>query len=184
MYYGHGLWFGILIDDEDRLVASAFFPDRESLRKHLRSQAHDLPGIQPEEAKDGRGRDMHELFEGKPVRPTTLSYSRVSNFQGRVYDLLLGIPRGRVTTYGRISSFLGSGPRAVGTAVASNPWPLFVPCHRVVPATLAVGNYSMSGRPSAHGTNVKREILQREGVRFHEERISPSSLWDPSRIQP
>jgi len=57
---------------------------------------------------------------------------------------------------------------------------LFVPCHRVVPATLEVGNYSIGGTLSDYGCSAKRDILAREGVSIEEERIAPMAVWVPT----
>ncbi|KZV73634.1 hypothetical protein PENSPDRAFT_648789 [Peniophora sp. CONT] len=59
-----------------------------------------------------------------------------------VYDACLKIPSGRVTTYGALCSFIGSGSaRSVGRALAVNPFAPRVPCHRVLPATLFAGGF-------------------------------------------
>lgn len=52
--------------------------------------------------------------------------------QIKVWRALQAIPPGRTTTYGALASQLGSSPRAVGQACASNPLPIIVPCHRVL----------------------------------------------------
>lgn len=64
-----------------------------------------------------------------------------SGFRGDVYETLIEkAPYGSVVTYGEL---MGRGrARAVGTAMAENPLPIFVPCHRVVPASGGTGNYS------------------------------------------
>lgn len=53
-------------------------------------------------------------------------------FQRRVWEALLCIPPGTVTTYGELARALGSSPRAVGQACGANPIPIVIPCHRVV----------------------------------------------------
>ena len=70
------------------------------------------------------------------------------------------IPRGEVRSYGWIAREIGhpAAVRAVGTAVAHNPVPLLIPCHRVVRSDGLIGNYSMGG-PAA-----KRALLSSEGV--------------------
>ncbi len=73
-----------------------------------------------------------------------------------------------------------SGPRAVGTGVARNPWPLFIPCHRVVPASLEIGNYSIGGALSDYGCAVKRDLLEREGVSIEGDKIASKALWVPT----
>lgn len=89
----------------------------------------------------------------------------VTVFQGRVYDLLAEIPRGKVVTYGALARALGCGsPRAVGQALRANPYAPRVPCHRVVRADLTLGGYQ--GEDAGAALRRKRVLLAREGVRF------------------
>ncbi|PVX25813.1 MAG: hypothetical protein CW716_07300, partial [Candidatus Bathyarchaeum sp.] len=60
-----------------------------------------------------------------------------------------------VTSYGAIARAVGGSARAVGRVEASNPFPLLIPCHRVVCSDLSIGGYG-------YGQQVKGEILQRE----------------------
>ncbi|MDA3947415.1 MAG: MGMT family protein [Helicobacteraceae bacterium] len=88
-------------------------------------------------------------------------------FQKEVYKALQKIPKGRVTTYGAIASYLNTKAiRAVGTAVGKNPNAPDIPCHRVVPSTGKVGNYSGVG-----GVNMKRTLLLEEGVAIENGKI-------------
>jgi methylated-DNA-[protein]-cysteine S-methyltransferase len=66
---------------------------------------------------------------------------RGTAFQRRVRDALLSIPSGEVRTYGELALILGSAPRAVGQACGANPFPLAVPCHRVVAAN-GIGGFA------------------------------------------
>jgi methylated-DNA-[protein]-cysteine S-methyltransferase len=86
---------------------------------------------------------------------------RCSAFQQRVLVAEHGIPRGWVSTYGRIAQYLGTpgGARAVGQALARNPFPIIIPCHRAVRAHGELGGFQ--GGPA-----MKRTLLQREGVPF------------------
>ena len=81
-------------------------------------------------------------------------------FEVMVWMKALEIPRGEVRPYGWIAAEIGKprAVRAVGTALAHNPVPLVVPCHRVVRSDGMIGQYSMGG-PSA-----KRRILAAEGL--------------------
>jgi O-6-methylguanine DNA methyltransferase len=124
--------------------------------------------------------ELRELYEGKgKVKKSSLDLSLISPFRRSVYSQLSRIPRGRVTTYGIIAKKLGSRryARAVGTANATNPMPLAIPCHRVIPSTLNVGNYGRPGRKPSEGSQVKRKLLEREGVRFEGSKVSRKSLW-------
>jgi O-6-methylguanine DNA methyltransferase len=83
-----------------------------------------------------------------------------SPFEVAVWTKALEIPRGEVRPYGWIAAEIGrpKAVRAVGTALAHNPVPLVVPCHRVVRSDGLIGQYSMGG-PDA-----KRRILAAEGL--------------------
>jgi len=82
-------------------------------------------------------------------------------FQQRVLVAEHGIPRGRVSTYGRIARHLGApgAARAVGNALARNPFPVIIPCHRAVRSDGSLGGYQ--GGPA-----MKRALLAMEAVEF------------------
>ena len=86
----------------------------------------------------------------------------LTQFEQAVLMKALQIPRGQVRPYGWIAREIGHphAVRAVGTALANNPIPYFIPCHRVIRSDGVIGNYS-GGGPEA-----KREILTLEGVRL------------------
>ena len=89
---------------------------------------------EPEARLDGRS----------SVTPTPLSILvRGTNFQVRVWEALLRIPAGAVSTYEDVALAVGSGgaTRAVGTAIARNPVAYLIPCHRVIRKTGAFGSY-------------------------------------------
>lgn len=64
-------------------------------------------------------------------------------FQLKVWEALLRIPMGRLSTYGKIAAQIGQdhASRAVGTAIGSNPIAYLIPCHRVIQSTGAIGGY-------------------------------------------
>lgn len=86
-----------------------------------------------------------------------------SKFQQKVLRAEHGIPRGSVSTYKRIAKHLGEpfGARAVGTALATNPFPVIIPCHRAVRTDRTLGGYQ-------GGLEMKRALLEVEGVGFDE----------------
>lgn len=82
-----------------------------------------------------------------------------SEFQRRVLVAEHAIPRGKVSTYGLIAARLGVPPasRAVGRALATNPFPVIIPCHRAIRSDRTLGGYQ-------GGLAMKRRLLEREGV--------------------
>ncbi len=87
--------------------------------------------------------------------------------QKQVWEALRLIPRGRVTTYGAIARYLGTGAvRAVGSAVGKNPDAPTVPCHRVVRSDGTIGRYS-----GGEGVATKIALLADEGVTTRDGRI-------------
>ena len=84
-----------------------------------------------------------------------------------VYDLLLKIPAGKVSTYGDLAKALGNplASRQVGRILGRNPSPIKVPCHRVVMSDGKIGGYF-------YGSDRKRELLEEEGISFTDEIVS------------
>jgi methylated-DNA-[protein]-cysteine S-methyltransferase len=83
-------------------------------------------------------------------------------FSARVYAHIRTLGWGETTTYGAIAKALGAGPEAardVGKAMAANPIPLIVPCHRVLAAGGKLGGFSAPG-----GTDTKLWMLDNEGA--------------------
>ncbi len=83
-------------------------------------------------------------------------------FFSRIYAALRNVGYGKTTTYGALAKELGAGPeaaRAVGQAMATNPIPLIIPCHRVLAAGNKVGGFSAPG-----GSDSKVKMLALEGV--------------------
>ena len=102
-------------------------------------------------------------LEGEDVVFTMdiVDFTLCSTFQQTVLRAEHGVPRGSVSTYKLIAAHLGipKGARAVGNALANNPFPLIVPCHRVIRSDNHIGGYG-------GGIEMKRALLEREGIRF------------------
>lgn len=85
-------------------------------------------------------------------------------FQQKVLRAEHAIPRGRISSYGLIAKYLNNpgGARAVGTALATNPFPILIPCHRAIRSDGALGGFQ-------GGIPMKRALLKMEGVAFQNE---------------
>ncbi len=182
-----GVWFSLALNEKRKLIACSF-SDRN--RRAAEKAVKRTLGERTEKIGNSyilsseRFKEIYGTFRGKrvAVRLNELDLSHLSQFQRKVYRLLCQIPHGRVTTYGALAKRLGGRryARVVGTAVASNPLPLVIPCHRVVPASLTVGNYGMPGRKPSQGGYMKRRLLEREGVKFLGAKVSRESVWSPN----
>tara|TARA_B100001559_G_scaffold291902_1_gene271957 strand:+ start:514 stop:789 length:276 start_codon:yes stop_codon:yes gene_type:complete len=86
-----------------------------------------------------------------------------TKFQLKVWRFLQKIPRGKIKTYSEIAKAIGKPKsfRAVANAVAKNPFPPTIPCHRVVRANGSLGGYSGKG-----GLKTKKKLLKKEGFSF------------------
>ncbi|HJW20314.1 MAG TPA: MGMT family protein [Candidatus Nitrosotalea sp.] len=84
----------------------------------------------------------------------------------KVYEKLLKVPPGKVTTYSELAKAVGlkNGQRAIGRMMNKNPFPVIVPCHRVILSTGKIGGY-------AWGEKVKTNMLSKEGIAIKKGKI-------------
>lgn len=103
---------------------------------------------------------VKSYLKGEAPKSTfKLSTDGLSSFTREVLSVVSSIPRGFVTCYGCVAEVVGSrsASRAVGNALARNPWPIIIPCHRVIKSDLTLGGYR-------GGAEMKRMLLRIEGV--------------------
>ncbi len=105
--------------------------------------------------------DIEAFLRGENVS-FSLECTRIENrtvFQQEVLRAEHGIPRGYVSTYKRIAGYIGrpESARAVGTALAMNPFPIIIPCHRAIRSDGSLGGYQ-------GGLEMKRKLLEMEGI--------------------
>ncbi len=84
----------------------------------------------------------------------------------RVFKKLLEVPSGKVTTYAELANAVGlkNGQRAIGRIMSKNPYPVIVPCHRVIKSNGQIGGY-------AWGEKIKAHMLSKEGVKINNGKI-------------
>ena len=149
--HSNGWVSGLQITPDDREPDPGCFVDymRDEVRKDV--------DVDPQPDPKLVARVSEALATGRTDVPVDLS-SR-SPFHQEVLRATARIPRGEVRTYGELAAIVGRprAARAVGTAMARNPVPLLVPCHRVVPSSGGVGNYGYS-------SDLKAKLLAGEGA--------------------
>lgn len=121
------------------------------------------PGVPTAEVADAVAA-AKRYFEGEQTdfSAVTLDLGDQEAFFRKIYIAARQIGWGRTTTYGTLAKELGAGPEAardVGQAMAKNPVPLIIPCHRVLAAGGKVGGFSAPG-----GAATKIHMLKLEGV--------------------
>ncbi len=142
-------------------------PGTEPREMEHRLAAHTEPssGVDPRpDWIDALVEHVQQHFEGRlfDFTDTPLDWARVSEFQQAVYRHTQTVKPGHTKSYGEIAQLLALGneaARAVGVALATNPWPLIVPCHRVVSASGKMTGFSASG-----GIRTKTRLLALEGA--------------------
>jgi methylated-DNA-[protein]-cysteine S-methyltransferase len=150
--------------------------DEEALRARLQ---RDHPAARAEAAPpdvDAAITDIRALMAGdaRGLSAVILDMSRIPDFDRRVYLETRSISFGETLTYGEIADRLGDRglSRAVGQALGRNPFPIIVPCHRVIAADGKPGGFSAPG-----GVTTKQRLLQIEGARA----LYPTLPWDDPR---
>jgi methylated-DNA-[protein]-cysteine S-methyltransferase len=109
---------------------------------------------------------VKRYFNGEPVdfENVALDLGARSAFDQSVYVTVRRIGWGRTTTYGDVARLIGRGPQAardVGQAMAHNPVPVIIPCHRVLAAGGKLGGFSAPG-----GVDTKLHMLELEGTQL------------------
>ncbi|MEA1672827.1 methylated-DNA--[protein]-cysteine S-methyltransferase [Nitrospirillum sp. BR 11163] len=118
-------------------------------------------------------------FRGEPVdfSGVVVDLRGQSDFFARIYTMLRTVAYGRTTTYGALAATLGAGPEAareVGVAMATNPVPLVIPCHRVLAAGGKIGGFTAPG-----GAMTKLKMLHLENAQMP----TPKAPSAPSSTQ-
>jgi methylated-DNA-[protein]-cysteine S-methyltransferase len=111
--------------------------------------------------------DIRRFLAGERVEfsAVRVDLDQVEPFRRNIYAALRDVGFGRTTTYGELARRAGASEwqaaREVGDAMARNPAPLVIPCHRVLAADGKIGGFSAQG-----GSATKRRLLALEGVRL------------------
>lgn len=148
----HGLcWLGFMVSKEDGAYKGDGFA---RMQEHFPNSQLARDDSQTKSLMD----EIIKAWDQDTLRAIKVDL-RGTDFQRSVWKALLDIPRGQVISYGDVANDIGKpkASRAVGSAVGENPVSLIVPCHRVVQASGALGNYGW-------GLPLKEKILKLEGA--------------------
>jgi len=159
-------------DESGLLVVEILLPNRRT-RLH-RTRAQPFPPRSIEHLCEA----IRDYLEGKDVELPThlLDWGRCSPFQRSVLVAERTIPRGYVSSYSALAAHIGKpkAARAAGTALARNPFPIIIPCHRTVRTDGSLGGFG-------GGLPMKRALLEMEGVAFDGlGHVKKEFFWDLS----
>ena len=149
---------------ERGICALGFADDRRSDAQTVRAEfVHRWPAARFREDQAATEPVVARIFDGRQAagaEPLRLALCG-TNFQLKVWEALLRIPPGRITSYHALAQALGlpSSARAVGGAVAANPVSYLIPCHRVIRRSGRISNYEW-------GQSRKRVMLGWEAAHF------------------
>jgi methylated-DNA-[protein]-cysteine S-methyltransferase len=152
-------WVGMASSPGGLLALTLPKPTQEKALKPLlerwgEEQLHDDPRL------DGLKKKLQQYFKGERVLfDEPLDLRAATAFQRRVWTAVRDIPYGETRSYGQIARQAGSpaAARAVGQAMATNPVPIVVPCHRVIGSAGDLRGFG-------GGPDLKRRLLEMEGA--------------------
>ncbi|NYT04083.1 MAG: methylated-DNA--[protein]-cysteine S-methyltransferase [Candidatus Methanofastidiosa archaeon] len=101
-----------------------------------------------------------------------LDFDICTDFEKKVLISDFNIPRGYVSTYSRIANSIGvpKGARAVGNALANNPFPIVIPCHRVIRVDGSLGGFG-------GGFEMKKRLLENEGIILSKDKVAMDKMF-------
>jgi methylated-DNA-[protein]-cysteine S-methyltransferase len=149
----------------DRGIAAVELPaaDDAATRRRIRRALPDAQEASPPPDVEAAIDAIARLLAGEPedLASVVLDTDDVPEFHRRVYDVARAIPPGETLSYGEVAARLGEprAAQAVGRALGRNPFPIVVPCHRVLAANGALHGFSAPG-----GIETKRRMLALEGA--------------------
>jgi len=161
----NNIWYGVAIQ-KNKVLATYFSVKEPELNYILRKLPRDFQFQVVEEPTKMLSETLlilDEIFKGQDQEDYVINveFDHLSSYSKKVLNYTRLIPVGYVTTYNSISKVAGGIARSVGRVEASNPFPLLIPCHRVICSDLSLGGYG-------YGEQIKRELLQRENRGYQE----------------
>ncbi|PQA95912.1 cysteine methyltransferase [Chryseobacterium shigense] len=150
---------------EKGICSMAFEDDKETALGNLK---HAFPNASFFERQDALQKNALSIFDKDWTKLNTIKlHLKGTDFQLKVWESLLSIPMGKLSTYGSLAQKIGNpkASRAVGTAIGSNPVAFLIPCHRVIQSTGNLGGYRW-------GTERKQMMVGWESSHIYSENSS------------
>ena len=151
-------YFGLVADEKGLVRTCLPHKSRKTVEKCL------LDGLESPQFNKNLLKPLQKqiiaYFAGKPTRfDTSLVLDSLPPFARKVLTACSKIPPGQTVSYSQLAGMIGRprASRAVGSALARNPIPLIIPCHRVIHSDGSLGNFSAFG-----GTSTKKKLLTLE----------------------
>lgn len=132
----------VLIASTSKGICKMSFVDRDE--DALNELVAQFPNANFLQQSDELQQHALAIFSSKTLDlPKVKLHLKATDFQLKVWECLLKIPKGQLSSYGNIAELLGNpkASRAVGTAIGNNPVAFLIPCHRVIQATGVLGEY-------------------------------------------
>jgi methylated-DNA-[protein]-cysteine S-methyltransferase len=160
--YGHIviLWS---MEDYSTIIRNVFIPRPDMTAEdqvlEIYQDFHELSCPEIDELANS----IHKFLKGEDIvfSLDMLDLNNCSLFQKSVLKALNDIPKGKVSSYHLLAKYLGNekGARAVGNVLSCNPFPIIIPCHRVIRSDGTLGGFQ-------GGLNMKKALLKNEGINF------------------
>jgi methylated-DNA-[protein]-cysteine S-methyltransferase len=161
----------LIVAESDRGIAAIHFLWTDGAERTLAMLRKKFDLVENEASARRIEKEIERVFKGDfsaMSHPLDLSLVE-SDFKLRAYTSLRKIPPGAVITYHQLAAAIGNpdAQRAIGTTMATNPIPIFVPCHRVIKSDGTIGNYG-------GGVDNKLKLLRAEGFEVGRDLRLPS----------
>ncbi|KYC52066.1 MAG: Methylated-DNA--protein-cysteine methyltransferase [Candidatus Methanofastidiosum methylothiophilum] len=166
--------FGLIwrLDTERIKINKIYLPSNKNLL--LEKIKKEYPNTKKSNCLEELFSQINKFISGENIKfdLDLLDFEICTGFEKKVLLAEYNIPRGFVSTYSRIAKSIGvpKGARAVGNALASNPFPLIIPCHRAIRSDGSLGGFQ-------GGLVMKKKLLENEGIVLSNGKVSMDKIY-------
>ena len=166
--------FGIVWKEENNQtkVTKIFLPENKN--NLIFKIKREYPSVKKSNSLNEFIFEIKEFLSGENIifNLELLDFGICTDFEKKVLIADFNIPRGYVSTYSRIAKSIGvpKGARAVGNALATNPFPLVIPCHRAIRADGSLGGFG-------GGLEMKKRLLENEDIIISKGKVKMNKMY-------